>query len=429
MRIVSFKDEDFAQFCRTMNRRAVPDAAVAEAVAGIVRQVRERGDAAVLELTERFDGVRLEGTLLQGEPPRPQRALATALKMARRNVADFARRTVPKNWSAKNAQGAVVGERFLPFDRVGIYVPGGSAPLISTAIMTVTLASVARCREIVVATPPPVHAALHYAIRLAGATEIHQMGGAQAVAALALGTQSIRPVEKIFGPGNRFVTEAKRQLVGAVAIDQLPGPSEVLVLADETADAACVAADLLAQAEHGTDSQAVLLTPRKAVRDAVEKHIRAQLGSLARRDILERSLAAGCVLVHTRDMQQAVELANAYAAEHVSLQVRDAGKILPQIRAAGAIFVGRFSPVAAGDFLAGPSHTLPTGGAAKSFSGLTVDQFFRRSSIIRYSEAALAKSRKAIREIALAEQLDAHANSVDARFVGEPVKIGRKSLR
>ena len=420
MRIISYRERGFADFCRLLQRRAVPDASVSKLVSQILTQVQKRGDAAVLEYTERFDGVRLKSTLLRSEPPKPERELAHALELARKNVQNFAKRTIPKDWSCTNAQGAIVGERFVPLERVGIYVPGGTAPLISTAIMTVTLASVAGCPQIVVATPPPVHPVLHYAIKLAGATEIHQMGGAQAIAAMALGTESIQAVAKVFGPGNRFVVEAKRQLLGVVAVDLLPGPSEILVIADDSADARFVAADLLAQAEHGQDSQALLLTPDKGLLEAVAKQIALQIQKLQRRDVLQRALANGCSLVQTRNLQQAIHLANGYAAEHVSLQVRNPKKILPLIRAAGAIFVGSYSPVAAGDFFAGPSHTLPTGGAAKSFSGLTVDQFFRRSSVIHYTKSALAQSCKPITTIAAAEQLDAHANSVAVRFAKWP---------
>lgn len=417
MKIISFKDPHFEREIARLSRRAVPDLAVSRAVADIIAAVKERGDDAVREFTKKFDGVELDSLRLEGEPPSPPPALAAALRRARKNIADFARRTLPKSWRGKNAQGATVGERFLPFDRVGLYVPGGSAPLISTALMTVTLARVARCPEIVAVTPPPVHPVLHYALRLAGATEIYQIGGAQAVAALALGTRSIRQVQKIFGPGNRFVTEAKRQLLGWVAIDQLPGPSEVLVIADASADAACVAADLLAQAEHGPDSQAVLLTPSAAVCRAVQTCIESQLATLSRAEILRKSLAAGCTLVHTANLAQAVTIANDYAAEHVSLQVQKPEMLAKKITAAGAIFLGKYSPVAAGDFFAGPSHTLPTGGAAKSFSGLTADQFFRRTSLIAYSERALEASAADIQAIAGAEQLDAHAKSVEVRLI------------
>lgn len=416
MKILSYTDKAYKTFTARLARRAVPDTAISRAVADIIAAVRERGDAAVREFTKKFDGVDLRTTLLASAPPPPPRPLAAALRRAHANIAAFARRTRPHDWSGRNAQGATVGERYLPFDRVALYVPGGSAPLISTALMTVTLARVAGCREIVALTPPPVNPVLHYALRLAGATEIHQIGGAQAIAAAALGTRTIRPVQKIFGPGNKYVTEAKRQLVGWVAIDQLPGPSEVLVIADDTADPDCVAADLLAQAEHGPDSQALLLTPSHELRDAVRDAIQRQLASLSRADILRRSLAAGCALIHTGSLDEAVALANDYAAEHVSLQVARPRQVLKKITAAGAIFIGRHSPVAAGDFHAGPSHTLPTGGAAKSFSGLTVDQFFRRTSLIAYDARALAAARNDIEAIARAEQLDAHAHSVAVRF-------------
>ncbi|RYD26075.1 MAG: histidinol dehydrogenase, partial [Verrucomicrobiaceae bacterium] len=289
-------------------------------------------------------------------------------------------------------------------------------------IMTVTLAQAAGVPEIVVCTPcgkdGRINEAMLHALKLAGATEIYRVGGAHAVAALAFGTKTIRPVDKILGPGNKFVVEAKRQLFGAVAIDLLPGPSEIMVLADETANPAFVAADLLAQAEHGKDSQMLLATTSRDLIVAVERELENQLAMLPRREIAQASLDTGCWLVHVRDLEQGIDVANAWAPEHLSLVVKNEKPVLPKIRTSGAIFVGHFSPVAVGDFLAGPSHTLPTGGAGKSFPGLTVDQFQRRTSIVKLSAEAMRKSAPAVELLAETEGLAAHARSVSIRVDG-----------
>jgi histidinol dehydrogenase len=250
----------------------------------------------------------------------------------------------------------------------------------------------------------------------AGATEIYQVGGAQAIAALAYGTHTIARVQKIFGPGNAWVVEAKRQVVGAVAIDQLPGPSEIAVVADETAKAAFVAADLLAQAEHGSGSQVLFLTPSAKLLAEVEAELTGQWPALSRGKHLADVLESGCTLVLVEGVGEAIGLVEDFAPEHLTLIIKDARQWSETIKNAGAIFIGNFSPVAAGDFIAGPSHVLPTGGAAKAFSGLTIDQFFRRTSVIEYPERALQRVRKHIEAICAVEKLDAHARSVSIRF-------------
>jgi histidinol dehydrogenase len=313
-----------------------------------------------------------------------------------------------------------VGERFDPFERVGIYVPGGTAPLASTAIMTVTLAAAAGVREIVVATPSDasgkINDALLFALRHAGASEVYRVGGAQAIAALAFGTENIKPVFKIFGPGNAYVVEAQRQVFGRVAIDLLPGPSEILILADASANPAWIAADLLAQAEHGKGSQIVLVTTSASLLRAVERALAAQLEKLRRREHLAGVLENGATLILVRTLIEAVRIANAFAPEHISIVTKEDAKIAVQIRSAGAIFIGAHSPVVAGDFVAGPSHTLPTGGAGKSFSGLSVDMFQRRTSIVRFDARSLARSVETILQFSAIEGLDAHGRSATIRF-------------
>ena len=424
MKVLRHTDPDWKQAAAALDRRAEASDHVREVVAGVIAEVRARGDAALRDFTERFDGVRL-GQLqvpaaeLEAAWAQAGDELRAALAASHRNVFDFARRSLRQDWSGTNAQGAEVGEVYHPFERIGCYVPSGSAPLVSTAIMTVTLAAAAGVPEIVVCTPcgrdGRVNPGLLAALKLAGATEVYTVGGAQAIAALAYGTESIRPVAKIFGPGNSFVVEAKRQVFGAVAIDLLPGPSEVLILADHTGDPAFIAADILAQAEHGKDSQAGFLTDDAALLDAVLAEVERQAASLSRQEQLRPVLDKGVFCLLVPSLAEGARLVNAYAPEHLSLITEREAEILPLIRTAGAIFLGNHSPVAVGDFLAGPSHTLPTGGAGKSFPGLTVDMFQRRTSLIRLNRDSCARSEPVVRAFAAVEGLDAHGASVSIR--------------
>jgi histidinol dehydrogenase len=316
----------------------------------------------------------------------------------------------------------IVGERFDPFRRVGIYVPGGTAPLVSSAIMTCTLAQAAEVPEVVAVTPAAkdgsVHPALLAAFSLCGVTEIYRVGGAQAIAALAYGTKTIAPVAKLFGPGNAYVVEAKRQAVGLCAIDLLPGPSEVLVIADDSANPAWIAADLLAQAEHGHGSAAILLTPSAKLIDAVAASVRDQAAQSARPEQLNEALK-NSLLVQTHDLDECIALANAYAAEHVSVATKNPGDVSSELNTTGAIFLGGISPVVGGDFLAGPSHELPTGGGGKSFAGLTADQFQRRTSILHFDEESLRKSLPYLETFSEIEGLDAHGRSAAIRLAGK----------
>jgi histidinol dehydrogenase len=427
MKILSHSDPGYASFVKRLNRRAIPDPGVRELVGEIIAEVSAKGDAALLAYTKRFDGATLKAKDLfvseeefaaaaKAVTPATRRAVARTLK----NINAFAKHSLRKDWSFKNAEGATVGERFMPFDRVGVYVPGGKAPLVSTALMTAGFAKAAGVPEIVGATPcgadGSVNPALLYALQAAGATEVIKVGGAQAIAGLALGTKSIRPVDLIVGPGNRFVVEAKRQLVGAVAIDLLPGPSEVLILADKTANPEFVAADLLAQAEHGGDSVVGFITDSKTLLGKVVKAVERQLETLSRDKIIRDVLKQGTFLLHVKSFDDAIAISNDFAPEHVSLICAGEKKRLAQIRTAGAIYLGNDSPVAVGDFLAGPSHTLPTGGAGRSFSGLRADQFQRRTSIVRLDKAAVRKSLDVVKEFARIEGLDAHGRSTAIRL-------------
>ena len=426
MKIYRYTDNDWNQISATLDRRAEASDAVQEVVSGVIKAVRERGDAALIELTERFDGVQLSSETLRISAEKIASAwsaaipeLQAALQAAHRNVFDFACKSLRQNWSGLNEQGGEVGEVYHPFERDGCYVPGGSAPLVSTAIMTVTLAAAAGVPEIVVCTPcgrdGTVNSGLLAALKLAGATEVYQIGGAQAIAAMAYGTETIRPVTKIFGPGNSYVVEAKRQAFGVVSIDLLPGPSEVLILADHTGNPAFIAADILAQAEHGKDSQAGFITNDAALLQAVVAEVEKQTHTLSRQAQLGPVLEKGVFLMLAATLEDGAKLVNAYAPEHLSLITERESDILPLIRTAGAIFLGNHSPVAVGDFLAGPSHTLPTGGAGKSFPGLTVDMFQRRTSIIRLSQESCARSQSFVHAFAAVEGLDAHGRSVSIR--------------
>lgn len=428
MNVIRHTDPGFAgQLRRVTGTSNLFDKGIEDRTRAILDAVYAQGDAALVELTEQFDGAKLEaGQLavtqaeLMAASLKADETLRTAVETARQNIEAFSRRSVRRGWSAKNAQGGRVGEKYDPFQRVGIYIPGGTAPLVSSALMTVTLARVAGCPEIVVCTPcnarGEINPALLFAARAAGATEIYRVGGAQAVAAMAYGTPTIRHVQKVFGPGNAYVVAAKRLLFGHVAIDLLPGPSEVLVLADDTANPRFAAADLLAQAEHGSGHERVwLVTTSARLLLAVEKEIKRQLPKLARRELIERALKHNGWLILMKSMGDAVALTNRLAPEHCEIMTRQAAKVAEGIVTAGAIFLGNFSPTVLGDYMAGPSHELPTGGAGAAFAGLTVDQFQRRTSVVEYTAGALKKSLRTVQTLAGAEGLDAHGRSASIR--------------
>jgi histidinol dehydrogenase len=427
MRILRYDQPGFEKALKNLDRAAAPGDEVQKTVAQILADVRSKGDAALLAYNEKFGGPKLKSAKIRvtaDEIRDAKKLVDTATKkaiaVAHANVRDFAKRSLRKNWSAKNAQDARVGERFDPFQRVGIYVPGGTAPLVSTAIMTSTFAQAAAVPQIAVTTPAgadgAVNAALLYALDLAGATEIYKVGGAQAIAALAFGTATIAPVQKIFGPGNAYVVEAKRQVFGRVAIDLLPGPSEILVIADASANAAWIAADMLAQAEHGKGSQIVFITNSVKLLDAVQREIVKQLAQLSRQQHLAGVLENDTTLVLVKSLTDAVAIANAYAPEHASVVAKNEDALAAKIVTSGAIFLGEFSPVVAGDFVAGPSHTLPTGGSGKSFPGITADMFQRRTSIVKLDKSSLQKSLSAIETFSRIEGLDAHGRSAAIRL-------------
>jgi histidinol dehydrogenase len=428
MKIVRHTDKNFSAQLRELTANAsLFDAEIEARTQAILHEVFIRGDDAVLEFTEKFDGAKLaaeqlavtleelfNASIAADEP------LRVAVAEAEKNIADFAKKSLRKGWVSKNSHGASVGEKFDPFTRVGVYIPGGTAPLVSTALMTITLAKVAGCKEIVVTTPcgkdGSINPAILFAARAAGATEIYRVGGAQAIAALAYGTKTIRRVQKIFGPGNAYVSMAKRLLVGRVAIDLLAGPSDLLVIADDTANPKFAASDMLAQAEHGSGHERVWLvtTSAKTLR-AVEKEISQQLPKLSRRALIQRVLDRNVWLIQVANVADAVALTNQIAPEHCEVITRDARKVSGGIVTAGAIFLGNWSPTVLGDYIAGPSHVLPTDGAGASFAGLTVDQFQRRTSVVEYNRASLKKALKSVKKFAELEGLDAHGRSAEVR--------------
>ena len=429
MKIVRHTDKNFSAKLREVAAdTSLFDAEIEARTKAILHEVFIRGDDAVLEFTEKFDGAKLSADQLAVTAAElfnasiaADESLRATVAEAEKNIAFFAKKSLRKGWSAKNSHGASVGEKFDPFTRVGVYIPGGTAPLVSTALMTITLAKVAGCKEIVVTTPcgkdGSINPAILFAARAAGATEIYRVGGAQAIAALAYGTKTIRRVQKIFGPGNAYVSMAKRLLVGRVAIDLLAGPSYLLVIADDTANPKFAAADILAQAEHGSGHERVwLVTTSAKILQAVEKEILKQLSKLSRRALIQRVLNRNVWLIQVANVADAVVLANQIAPEHCEVITRDARKVSDGLLTAGAIFLGNWSPTVLGDYIAGPSHVLPTDGAGASFAGLTVDQFQRRTSVVEYNKAALKKALRGVQKFAELEGLDAHGKSAEARI-------------
>lgn len=429
MKIIRHKDKDFAARLRELTApSSLFDARIEKRAQEIIDAVRARGDAALVEFAQRFDSVQLAPRQfaltpaeLRAAKAKANASLRQAIALSHRNLMAFSKKSLRKGWMTRNAQGGRVGEKYDAFQRVGLYIPGGTAPLVSTTLMTIVLAKAAGCKEIVVCTPcgktGQVNPALLHAAEVAGATEIYRIGGAQAIAAMALGTDTIRRTQKIFGPGNAYVVAAKRLLFGQVAIDLLPGPSEVLILADRTANPAFIAADLLAQAEHGSGHErAWLVTPQTGLIEKVEAELERQLAALPRQDFIREALNNNGWMIQAESMDAAIELANALAPEHCEIMTNRPEALAKKIHTSGAICLGHYTPNVLGDYVAGPSHVLPTGGAGVSFAGLTVDQFQRRTSIIQYDAKSLAKSLPAVRKFAEVEGLDAHGRSAAIRL-------------
>ena len=417
-----------AAFCRGSQ---VP-VELAEAVSSILADVRREGDVAVARFAKRFDKVSLKpgsfaipASELAAAYARIPASERKALKAAHRSIVAFNSRGQSVDWSFVNPQGARVGEKFDPITRVGLYIPGGQVPLVSSVLMSATLASIAGCPQIAAFTPSgpdgKVADGLLAALHLAGVHEVYRIGGVQAIGAMAYGTQSIRAVDKVFGPGNAYVCEAKRQVFGTVGVDSLPGPSEVMVIADGSARADFAAADLLAQAEHGSGREKIyLVSPSARVIDAIEREVSRQLPLLTRAEKTSRVLSEGFLAVKVRSLSEAAVVANYVAPEHLELLVKksEAKALTRAITTAGAIMIGNYTPTALGDFAAGPSHVLPTGRAGRFFSGLRVADFVRRTSVIEYDQRSVKHGERIVAQFAAMERLDAHGRSARVRVEG-----------
>ena len=403
------------------------------AVADILANVKEKGDEALFSYTKEFDKVEVTPETIRVTEEEIEEAYkavdASLLEVIRKalvNIRSYHEKQRQNSWFTSTENGTMLGQKVTPLNRVGVYVPGGKAVYPSSVLMNIVPAKVAGVPHIVMTTPPgkdgKVNPSTLIAAKEAGADEIYKVGGAQAIGALAYGTASIPKVDKIVGPGNIFVALAKKAVYGHVSIDSIAGPSEILVLADETANAHYVAADLLSQAEHDEMASAILITTSTELAQNVEKEIEGYLKVLSRKEIIEKSLENFGYILIAEDMDEAIEAANEIASEHMEIVTKNAFEVMMKVRNAGAIFIGEYSSEPLGDYFAGPNHVLPTNGTAKFFSALSVDDFIKKSSIVYYSRSALQEIHKDIIQFASSEQLTAHANSIAVRFEEEDKK-------
>lgn len=426
MRTLDYSSHSFWTGLRRFCRNSVPSPTMQKTVAKILSEVESHGNRAITKYVEKFDGVRLapsdfrvsetELKAAVGRLPAPDR---TAIRLAIQSVREFNKNCLPKAWHKKNSQGARIGETFYPLQRVGIYIPRGLA---STVVMTTVLAKVARVPEIALFTPCDaegnVSDAVLAAAHVCGVSEVYRIGGVQAIAAMAYGTRTIPPVVKIFGPGNGYVVEAKRQVYGQVGVDLLPGPSEVMVVADDSANPEFVATDLLAQAEHGSGRERVfLVTTSRRLLNSVHKRLKAEKKNLGQKAPASHVLTKSFLSVVVPNLEAAAQVADWVAPEHLELEVQESEqkKLLSAITTAGAALLGGWSATALGDFTAGPSHELPTGRAGRFSSGLQVTDFLRRTSVVQYDESALRRAAPVVEAFSRMEGLEAHGRSVAVR--------------
>lgn len=423
--MILISNPEQSQWAELLKRPVMNTESLFDTVRGIIDRVKAEGDRAVLEFEEKFDKVALNALAVTEEEQqeaetRISEELKQAIRLAKQNIETFhaAQRFVGKK--VETQPGVTCWQKAVAIEKVGLYIPGGTAPLFSTVLMLAVPAKIAGCKEIVLCTPPgrdgKVHPAVLFAAKVAGVGRIFKAGGVQAIAAMAYGTESIPKVYKIFGPGNQYVTAAK-QLVSLrdVAIDMPAGPSEVEVLADETANPVFVAADLLSQAEHGVDSQAMLITTSETLQQAVKEEVERQLALLPRKEIAEKSLANSKLIV-VRDMEEAIALTNTYAPEHLIIETKDYLSVAERITNAGSVFLGSLTPESAGDYASGTNHTLPTNGYAKAYSGVSLDSFIRKITFQEIKPEGLRIIGHAIEEMAANEHLDAHKNAVTVRM-------------
>lgn len=423
----SFDEVALSDAVRARNERLFGEPlSAAQVVDRIVGDVRRDGDRAILKYTELIDGAAFPGknfAVTREEYDEAARLadpkVVLSLKKAAANIASYHMEQKPKSWITYREHGSLLGQSCIPLDRAGIYVPGGTASYPSSVLMNAIPAKVAGVEEILMAVPPAkdgkVNPYVLLAAREAGVTKVFKMGGAQAIAAFAFGTASVPRVDKITGPGNLFVTLAKKAVYGHVDIDMLAGPSEILIVADAAADARCVAADMLSQAEHDALASSILVTDSEALAEAVKGELEKQLAKLPRREIAAASLKRNGLIILAADLPQAMELANLSAPEHLEILTAQPFQLLPYVRHAGAVFLGPHSPEPLGDYFAGPNHVLPTGGTARFYSVLNVETFMKRTSVISYTRSALTAAADDIIRLAEAEGLDAHANAIRMR--------------
>ncbi|MDD4296922.1 MAG: histidinol dehydrogenase [Ruminiclostridium sp.] len=426
MKIYNYMPESIGRLVSKLKERNSEEQKnITEAVQSIISEVRQKGDEALFELTKKFDGVTLQNPevkkeLIENSFESIEPALARAIKRAAGNIRSFHENQKEKSWFTTEENGILLGQKVTPLERVGIYVPGGTAPLPSSVLMNAIPAKIAGVKEIIMLTPPgkngvPNPAILACAL-IAGVDRVFQVGGAQAIAAMAYGTETIPKVDKITGPGNIFVATAKKMVYGLCDIDMIAGPSEVMIIADDSAKPEYVAADLLSQAEHDILASAILITTSQKLLEMVLAGIEKQTEKLPRKELIQKSLDNNGAMVLVNSIDEAVELANKIAPEHLELCVRNPFLLVGDVKNAGAIFLGEYSPEPLGDYMAGPNHVLPTNGTARFYSPLSVDDFVKRSSIISYSKEALENVWQDIATFAEAEGLTAHANSVRIRF-------------
>ncbi|HGS4885180.1 histidinol dehydrogenase [Vibrio parahaemolyticus] len=423
MRTVVWQSLSEEQQDAILERPAIAEGAnITAAVADVIAKVRTQGDAALLELTEKFDRVKPESIRVPSKEvnaasERLSAEMKQALEQAYSNIAKFHKAQKPQPIKVETQPGVMCEQVTRPIQKVGLYIPGGSAPLPSTVLMLGVPAKIAGCRKVVLCSPPPIADEILYVAKLCGIDEVYNVGGGQAVAAMAYGTKSVSKVDKIFGPGNAYVTEAKRQVSNdfrGAAIDMPAGPSEVLVIADETADPDFIAADLLSQAEHGPDSQVVLVTPSPIVADQVTDAVQRQLKALSRADIAQKALASSLIII-SESITQAVSISNYYGPEHLIVQTKNPRELLPLLDNAGSIFLGDWSPESAGDYASGTNHVLPTYGYTRTYSSLGLADFSKRMTVQELSAEGLQNLAPTVVTMAEAEGLDAHKRAVTIR--------------
>lgn len=423
MRTVVWQSLSESQQDSILERPAITEGAnITSAVADVIRQVRAGGDKALIELTEKFDrvvpqSIRVSNQEIDEASARLSETMKSALKQAYDNIAKFHKAQKPQPLKVETQPGVICEQVTRPINSVGLYIPGGSAPLPSTVLMLGVPSQIAGCRKVVLCSPPPIADEILYVAKLCNIDEVYNVGGGQAVAAMAYGTESVAKVDKIFGPGNAYVTEAKRQVSNdfrGAAIDMPAGPSEVLVIADDTADPDFVAADLLSQAEHGPDSQVVLVTPSPVIADKVTDAVQKQLKQLSRADIAQQALSSSLIII-AESLTQSISISNFYGPEHLIVQTKNPRELLPLLDNAGSIFLGDWSPESAGDYASGTNHVLPTYGYTKTYSSLGLADFSKRMTVQELTADGLKNLAPTVEIMADAEGLDAHKRAVTIR--------------